>query len=87
MSAGARLLTDPQKEAVWELAQKHQLLLLEQGTQTFDEALFAFTAETALLLTPTTEELFKSGTPCLMWRDHAGEQQALSLAHLQGKSK
>jgi hypothetical protein len=83
MSAGAKPLTGPQQEAVWKLAQKHQILLLEQGTQTFDEALFAFTAEAVLLLTPSAAELFKDGAPCLMWRDHAGEQQALSLEHLQ----
>lgn len=45
MSEGRKPLTGAQQDAAWKLARKHGLMLLEQGSQKFDEALFAFCAE------------------------------------------
>ena len=45
MNAGRKPLTGVEQEAAWKLARKHSLMLLEQGTQSFDEALFAFCAD------------------------------------------
>lgn len=45
MSEGRKPLALAQKDAAWKLARKHGLMLLEQGTKTFDEALFAFCAD------------------------------------------
>ena len=87
MSEGRKPLTGAQKDAVWKLARKCELMLLEQGSQKFDEALFAFASEVADLLAPTLAEIANSKVPALHWVDHAGQQQAMSLAHLQRVEK
>jgi hypothetical protein len=45
VSGGSKPITGAEKDVAWKLAQKHSLLFLEQGTQTFDDALFAFCAD------------------------------------------
>lgn len=45
MTEGRKPLTGAQQDAAWKLARKHGLMLLEQGSQKFDEALFAFCAD------------------------------------------
>lgn len=87
MSAGQKPLTGAQKDAVWKLARTHGLMLLEQGSQKFDEALFAFASDVADLLAPTLAEIASSKVPALHWVDHAGVEQAISLAHLQRLEK
>lgn len=44
MSAGRKPLTGAQQDSAWKLARTHGLMVLEQGTQAFDNALFAFCA-------------------------------------------
>lgn len=45
MSAGRKPLSVAQQAAAWKLARTHQLMLLEQGTCAFDDALFEFCAD------------------------------------------
>lgn len=87
MSGGRNPLTGEQQTAVWKLARTHGLMLLEQGSQKFDDALFAFAADVADLLAPTMEEIANSKVPALYWVDHAGQQQAMPLERLQRAEK
>ena len=45
MKAGRKPLTGAQQNVAWDLARKHGLLLIEQGTNAFDAALFAFCSD------------------------------------------
>lgn len=87
MSEGRTPLTEAQRQSVWKLARTHGLMLLDQGSQKFDEALFAFAADAADLLAPTLDEIARSRAPALFWVDHAGQQQAMSLERLQRVEK
>lgn len=77
MSEGRKPLTGTQQDAAWKLAQKHGLLMLEQGTQTFDDALFAFCADLRALHYTEQAEACKLAVADLMRAHrHAGSYSA-----------
>ena len=45
MSRGCKPLTGAQQKVAWGLARKHGLMFIEQGTNAFDAALFAFCSD------------------------------------------